>query len=258
MENRIKKLFTKKGKNILSIYFTAGYPYLDSTSVIINELQKSRVDMLEIGIPFSDPLADGKTIQESSETALKNGMSLKLLFEQLKNVRKTIDMPLLLMGYLNPVLQYGVKNFCKKCREIDIDGVIIPDLPVQEYLDDYKEIFDEHNLNNIFLITPQSSDERIRWIDKNSNGFIYAVSSFSITGNKLEINERKKNYFEKIRQMNLKNPIMIGFGISDKNSFEFACEYANGAIIGSAFINAIKESKNLNKSIKNFISTIKK
>lgn len=255
--NRITKLFQEKKKNILSIYFTAGFPKLNDTINIIKELQNNDIDMIEIGIPFSDPLADGPTIQHSSETALKNGITMKLLFEQLellpiKNPRPAI----LLMGYLNPVLQYGVEDFCKKASELNIDGVIIPDLPMQEYLDEYKLMFEKYNLKNIFLITPQTSEKRIHQIDEHSSGFIYMVSSASTTGAKSGIGAEQENYFKRIESMKLKNPVLIGFGISDHNTFSKACEYSNGAIIGSAFIKAIDNSKDLKKDIKNFLNNV--
>jgi len=255
--NRITKLFSHK-KNILSVYFTAGFPKVDSVITIINELERVGVDMIEIGIPFSDPLADGPVIQHSSELALENRMSLKLLFEQLLNSDVSqSEAAILLMGYLNPILQFGVKNFCKKAHSIGIDGVIIPDLPISEYLNDYKAIFDKYALKNIFLITPQTSEKRIRYIDNNSNGFIYMVSSSSTTGTKTSVDENTQKYFLRIKKMNLKNPLMIGFGISDKRDFSKACDYANGAIIGSAFINAIGNNKQLKKSINNFIKEIR-
>jgi tryptophan synthase alpha chain len=252
--NRINKLFKEK-KNILSIYFTAGFPKLNDTTIILDELQNSQVDMIEIGIPFSDPLADGPIIQHSSEVALKNGMSLKVLFEQLSTAN--CQLPILLMGYLNPVLQFGVENFCRKANAVGIGGIIIPDLPIDEYLSEYKSIFEKYNLKNIFLITPQTSEKRIRYIDEHSDGFIYIVSSSSTTGVKNGIDREKEKYFSRIKNMNLKNPLMIGFGIGDKKSFSKACEYANGAIIGSAFIKAIGNSKELKKDIHGFIKQIK-
>jgi tryptophan synthase alpha chain len=256
MQNRINNLFGNKAKKILSIYFTAGYPGLNDTGLILKALQESGADLVEIGMPFSDPLADGPTIQESNQAALDNGMNLKLLFSQLENIRVEISIPLLLMGYLNPVLQYGVENFCKKCRETGIDGVILPDLPMQEYLENYQAIFAEYGLKNIFLITPQSSEERIRWIDENSAGFIYMVSSSSTTGAKAGISKVQEKYFARVRDMQLKNPVLVGFGISDHNSFARATEYAAGVIIGSAFIKAITGSKDLEGDIKNFVNMI--
>ncbi|MGZ4034721.1 MAG: tryptophan synthase subunit alpha [Bacteroidia bacterium] len=256
--NRINKLFENKKKDVLSIYFTSGYPQLNDTVTIINELTNNNVDMIEIGMPFSDPLADGPTIQRSSEIALENGMSIKLLFEQLKNIREnSLETALILMGYLNPVLQYGVEKFCKDASALGIDGVIIPDLPMQEYLNEYKTIFEKYNLKNIFLITPQTSEERIRLIDEYSDGFIYVVSSTSTTGVADEIAVEQENYFKRIRDMKLKNPLMIGFGISNHKTFSKACEYANGAIIGSAFIKALDKSKDLKKYIEGFVEYIK-
>lgn len=249
--NKIQKLFLEKKKNILSIYFTAGFPKLEDTNRILSELENAEVDMIEIGIPFSDPLADGPTIQHSSEVALKNGMTLKLLFEQLQTAN--CQLPTLLMGYLNPVLQFGIENFCKSANEVGISGVILPDLPMDEYLSEYKNIFEKYNLKNIFLITPQTSEKRIRMIDKNSDGFIYAVSSASTTGTKMGIDSEKEKFFQRIKKMNLKNPVMIGFGISDKESFNKACEYANGAIIGSAFIKHLENRG----EVKDFISRIR-
>lgn len=239
MENRITALFKRKDKNLLSIYFTAGYPELNDTLPIISALEKNGADLIEIGMPFSDPVADGPVIQQSSEIALKNGMTINLLFEQLKEIRKSVSIPLILMGYLNPVMQYGIADFCKKCRETGIDGTIIPDLPLEIYEAEYKEIFEENSLSNIFLITPQTSNERIGKIDTLSTGFIYMVSSSSTTGVKGSVNEEQIIYFERIRNINLRSKRLIGFGISDKISFEKACVYANGAIIGSAFVQAL-------------------
>ncbi len=255
--NRIEKLFKEKNGNILSVYFTAGFPEVGDTERIINQLQNSGVDLIEIGIPFSDPLADGPTIQYSNEVALKNGMTVKILFDQLKNIRKSITVPLVLMSYFNPVLQYGIENFCRNAFESGIDGVIIPDLPVQNYLDEYKTIFEKNYLFNILLITPQTSESRIRIIDDNSKGFIYMVSSSSITGTKSEISDIQREYFIKVKKMNLKNPILIGFGISDRNTFNEACQFGNGAIIGSSFIRAIQKNGELNANIRKFINDIK-
>ncbi len=225
-----------KEKKLLSIYFTAGYPHLEDTVTIIQKLEKNGIDMIEIGLPFSDPLADGPTIQESSAKALKSGMTTLKLFEQLKDIRKSVSIPLLIMGYFNPILQYGVEEFCKKCAEIGIDGMIIPDLPVDVYTQEYKAIFEKYDLINVLLITPQTSPERIRFIDSVSNGFIYMVSSASVTGKTKGFGEETIAYFERISEMNLKNPQIIGFGISDKQSFTQTTEFAKGAIIGSAFI----------------------
>ena len=258
--NRLTELFLRKKNNILSIYFTAGFPNLDDTNLILDELAGSGVDMIEIGIPFSDPLADGPVIQHSSEVALKNGMSVKLLFEQLRKSpipNPQSPIPCLLMGYLNPVLQFGVENFCKRASEVGISAVILPDLPMEEYLKDYKLIFDKYDLKNIFLITPQTPEKRIRHVDEHSDGFIYMVSSSSTTGVKKGISLEKEEYFYRIQEMKLKSPVMIGFGIGDKRSFSRACEYASGAIIGSAFINAISLTESVGNSVREFIGSIK-
>jgi tryptophan synthase alpha chain len=236
------ELSENKEKKLLSIYFTAGYPKPDDTITIIQELEKNGVDMIEIGLPFSDPLADGPTIQESSTKAIKNGMTTLKLFDQLKNIRKSVSIPLLIMGYFNPILQFGVEEFCKKCAETGIDGLIIPDLPVDIYTEKYKVIFEKYDIINVFLITPQTSQERIRFIDSVSNGFIYMVSSAGVTGTTKGFGDETKAYFKRISVMNLKNPQIIGFGISDKKSFEQATEFSKGAIIGSAFIKHLTEN----------------
>ncbi len=251
--NRINQKLQKNDK-LLSIYFTAGYPNLNDTSSIIKNLESSGVDMIEIGLPFSDPLADGPTIQQSSSQALKNGMTTEILFSQLKNIRKNVNIPLLIMGYFNPIMQYGVEDFCIKCAEVGIDGLIIPDLPVDVYHKKYQEIFKKYNLVNVFLITPQTSEERIRFIDSISQGFIYMVSSASTTGVQNSFGESQKNYFEKIAKMNLRSPQIIGFGISNKETFKLATQYAKGAIIGSAFVKFL--NKNSVGNIKNFINSI--
>ena len=235
MSNRIKSKL-QEDKKLLSIYFTAGYPSLYDTVQIIQDLEKNGVDMIEIGLPFSDPLADGPTIQESSTHALKNGMTTELLFDQLKDIRKSVSIPLIIMGYFNPMLQYGVEAFCEKCHEIGIDGLIMPDLPLDVYQSDYEAIFKKYGLLNIFLITPQTSDQRIHQIDKASDGFIYMVSSASVTGSKSGFGQEQENYFERIAAMNLKNTQIVGFGIKDAETFKQATKTAKGAIIGSAFI----------------------
>lgn len=255
--NKINNLFKQKNNNILSIYFTAGFPSLHDTVTIIKELQDNGVDMIEVGMPFSDPLADGPTIQHTSEVALSNGMTIKLLFDQLSKAEiKKSRAAILLMGYLNPVLQYGIEQFCKDAAALGVDGVILPDLPMQEYLDEYKSTFEKYNLKNVFLITPQTSEARVRFIDEHSDGFIYMVSSASTTGAKSEIQNSQETYFRRIKAMNLKNPTLIGFGISDGKTFEKACEYANGAIIGSAFVKAAATSENLKKDISTFVKGI--
>ena len=235
MDNRIiSKL--QEGRKLLSIYFTAGYPAKNDTVKIIQDLEKNGVDMIEIGLPFSDPLADGPTIQESSTAALKKGMGTHVLFEQLTDIRKTVSIPLIIMGYFNPMLQYGVEAFCKKCQEVGIDGIIMPDLPLDVYQNEYESLFKKYGLINIFLITPQTSDERIKQIDDASDGFIYMVSSASVTGSKSGFGQEQENYFERIASMNLKNPQIVGFGIKDAETFQQATKRAKGAIIGSAFI----------------------
>jgi tryptophan synthase alpha chain len=254
--NRINKLFQNKKERILSVYFTAGYPKLDDTVSIIEELVKNGVDLIEIGMPFSDPVADGPVIQHSSLIALQNGMSIKKLFEQLKNIRGTVDIPLILMGYINPVLQYGVDAFCKKCNEIGIDGLIIPDLPLDVYQEEFKAVFEANNLHNIFLITPQTSDERLKLIDGVSSGFIYMVSSNSTTGAKSSVSDFQREYFERVRNIGIKNPRLIGFGISNAETFSNACQYASGAIIGSAFVKALEGRESLEEKVSEFINSI--
>ena len=254
MKNRIDEVF-KKNKKLLSIYFSAGHPNLDDTKFILKNLQSSGVDMIEIGLPFSDPLADGPVIQKSSSKALRNGMTTETIFNQLEGIRKEINIPLIIMGYFNPIMQYGVQRFCEKCKLIGIDGLIIPDLPIDIYKDNYKELFDKNGLYNIFLITPQTSVERINYIDKVSKGFIYMVSSASVTGVKNNFSEIQTKYFKRIKSMNLKNPTIVGFGISNHETFNLSVKYSNGAIIGSAFINFLEKKKV--KKINNFIKTIR-
>jgi tryptophan synthase alpha chain len=248
--NRIKQLFEKKQKDILSIYFTAGFPHLEDTCEVIRELQANGVDLIEIGIPFSDPMADGPTIQDSGTAALRNGMTLKALFEQLKDIRKEVTIPLIMMGYLNPILQYGFENFCKQCTETGIDGAIIPDLPFNDYINDYKPVADKYGIKVIMLITPETSDERIRLIDEYTDGFIYMVSSAATTGIQKSFDEKKQEYFRRIDAMNLRNPRLIGFGISNKTTLEAAQANANGAIIGSKFITLLKESAGVKDAVK--------
>lgn len=255
--NRIDQVFEKKKEGILSVYYTAGFPELDDTVRIAEYLEKAGADFIEIGMPFSDPLADGPTIQDSSMQALQNGMSLKLLFEQLYNVRQSVSIPVILMGYMNPVMQFGVENFCKHCQQVGVDALILPDLPMQEYLNEYKELFESYGLYNIFLITPQTSEARVRLIDEHSHGFIYMVSSASITGAKSNISDEQIGYFERVKAMQLSNPTLIGFGISNHETFSQACSYANGAIIGSAFIKTLSEGKNIEQDITQFISSVK-
>ena len=252
--NRIKQKL-QEDKKLLSLYFTAGYPAIDDTVSILTQLQESGVDMVEIGLPFSDPLADGPTIQESSTAALKNGMTTEKLFSQLDGIRETIHIPLIVMGYFNPMLQYGVEKFCKRCQEIGIDGIIMPDLPLAEYEAEYKTIFEKYGLINVFLITPQTSDARIQQLDAASDGFIYMVSSASTTGGTSGFSNTTSDYFERIAAMNLKSQQIIGFGISNEETFKAATAHQKGAIIGSAFIKHI--TKNGPDSVADFVKTIR-
>jgi len=256
MNNRINKLFQEKKGQVLSVYFTAGYPNLEDTVPVIQELVRNGVDLIEIGMPFSDPVADGPVIQHSSLISLQNGMSIRKLFSQLENIRQSVDIPLILMGYINPVLQYGVGAFCQKCKEIGIDGLIIPDLPMDVYEEEFKPIFEANNLHNIFLITPQTSDERLKVIDNASSGFIYMVSSNATTGAKTSVSDFQKQYFERVNSIKLKNPRLIGFGISNAETFANACQYASGAIIGSAFVKALEGEGSLAEKVSGFINLI--
>lgn len=258
MKNRIDQLFETKKENILSVYFTAGYPGLNDTAEIICELEKNGTDLIEIGIPFSDPTADGPTIQQSSEKALKNGMTLERLFQQLSSIRASVKIPLILMGYINPVLQFGIERFGQKCHETGIDGLILPDLPLEEYQHHFKKTFKKYHLHHILLITPQTPEKRVREIDEGTDGFIYMVSSASVTGEGKKVEDFNRDYFERINHMNLKNPRLIGFGISDHSTFDNACKYANGAIIGSAFVKSLQTpNTDIATAIRNFISRIR-
>lgn len=256
--NRITELFVRQPAENLNVYFTAGYPQLNDTRRVLSALQEAQVDLVEIGMPYSDPVADGETIQQSNQQALENGMTVRLLFEQLEGMRADgITVPVLLMGYLNPVIQFGIEHFCARCAEVGVDGLILPDMPMDVYLREYKTIFEKYGLLNIFLVTPQTSDPRIRQIDSVSEGFIYTVSSASVTGSKTGVSDNMETYFERINAMNLRNPRLIGFGIQDRATFEKACHYAHGAIIGSAFIRILQDSKAFEYKIKDFIGSIK-
>ncbi len=254
--NRLNNLFETKKNNLLSIYFTAGYPALNTTVKIAEALEKAGADFLEIGFPYSDPVADGPIIQNSSQRALENGMTLNQLFEELKELRNKVSIPVMLMGYVNPIVQYGVENFSKKATEVGVDGLIVPDLPIYEYEKLYAGIFKQYNLSNIFMVTPQTSTERIRKIDELSSSFVYLLSSSTITGVNLKLSDAIEGYYQRIKDMNLKNPTIFGFGITNNNSFKKACEYANGAIVGTAFVKLLSEDNYLEK-IPEFIKSIK-
>jgi len=263
IQNRITDLFAQKSERLLNVYFTAGFPDLTDTVTVLRGLQQAGVDLVEIGMPYSDPVADGETIQQSNGRALANGMSLKTLFDQLAGCRSegqsgdAITVPILLMGYINPVLQFGVENFCRACREVGVDGVILPDLPLDLFLAEYADTFREYGLLNVNLITPQTSDARIRHIDAESDGFIYMVSSASITGSTKGVSEPMRAYFERIEAMNLRNPRLIGFGINDHETFDMACANASGAIVGSAFIRHLEQNGTSPEGISAFVKTIR-
>jgi tryptophan synthase alpha chain len=253
--SRLQNLFAAKKANVLNMYCTAGYPNLNSTVEVINALQNNGVDIIELGMPYSDPLADGEVIQQSGSVALQNGMTIGVLLEQLKDVRKNIHVPIILMGYMNPVLQYGFEKFCAAAASVGIDGLILPDLPIYEFENIYSTILKKYNLDFIFLVTPETSEQRIKKIDELSAGFIYAVSSSSTTGNNKPI-EDQKEYFKKLQQMNLRNPILVGFGIKDKKTFESACAFTNGAIIGSAYIKALHHTTDIETTTASFLQQI--
>lgn len=254
--NRIDELFNRKQKEILNIYYTAGHPHLDSTVEIACCLERAGVDIIELGIPYSDPLADGETIQDSSSRALKNGMTLSLLFDQIKEIRKHVQIPIILMGYYNQMIQYGESTFVNDAKESGVDGFIIPDLPLEIFQNDYQNLFNKSDMRINFLITPQTSDERIIKAASLSNGFLYVVSQSSITGKSSSFSEDQFSYFKKIAGLNIECPKLIGFGIHDHQSFQTACQFANGAIIGSAFIRAIDQSNSLEDTIFNFVSKV--
>ncbi|MDR2916671.1 MAG: tryptophan synthase subunit alpha [Tannerella sp.] len=254
--NRINKLFETGKKDLLSIYFCAGYPEVNNTVDVIRTLEKNGVDMIEIGIPFSDPMADGVVIQNAATQALKNGMSLHYLFDQLKDIRDDVKMPLLFMGYLNPIMQYGFENFCKSCNECGIDGCVIPDLPFEDYINDFKPVADQYGIKVVMLITPETSEDRIRLIDEQTDGFIYMVSSAATTGAQQSFDEQKQAYFHRINSMSLRNPRMVGFGISNKETFRAACDNASGAIIGSKFVTLLGENKSPEIAMKKLLAVL--
>ncbi|MEP7144486.1 MAG: tryptophan synthase subunit alpha [Ferruginibacter sp.] len=253
--NRIDQLFREKHHHVLSVYCTAGYPHLNSIADVLTSLQKHGTDIVEIGMPYSDPLADGPVIQQSNMVALENGMSIPVLFEQLKNIRNSIQLPILLMGYVNPILQFGLERFCEAAETVGVDGIILPDLPMLEFETEYQQLFEKHNLRFVFLVTPETSEERIKKIDGLSSGFLYAVSSSSTTGNSKFIGGQE-TYFKKLQAMKLKNPILVGFGIRDRSTFQSACQYTNGALIGSAYIKALENTSSVDLSTKEFLNTI--
>jgi len=255
--SRLNKLFEEKQKDILNIYFTAGFPELQDTARIVLALDKAGVDLVEIGMPYSDPMADGETIQRSGAKALKNGMKLKILFEQLSKIRTQTNIPIILMGYFNQVMQYGERNFFQACKDVGVDGLILPDLPLEVYAREYKSLFTEYGLSSVFLLSPQSEDDRARRVDELSSGFIYVVADASITGGNKDITPEQVDYFNRIKALELKTPKLIGFGISNNKNFSSACEHAHGAIIGSAFIRAL-ENDSSDEGIKNFVDAIRK
>lgn len=257
MENRLHQLFKNARKPLLSVFYTAGFPKLDDTSVVAESLEKAGADLIEIGIPFSDPVADGPTIQQSNKVALDNGITLPQILKQVSGIRKSVKLPIILMGYLNPVMQYGVEKFAKDAAAAGVDGVILPDMPLPEYEREYRRVFDEAGLLLTFLISPTTSDDRIRQIDRISNGFIYAVSASSTTGAKKGFAPEQLQYFDRLKKMKLRNPFLIGFGISNKETFSQASEYSAGAIVGSAFVSMLKDSKNIEQDVKRFVEEIK-
>jgi tryptophan synthase alpha chain len=256
--NRINKLFQEKNSGLLSLYFCAGHPTVESTGSIIKAIEQNGIDFIEVGIPFSDPMADGPVIQDAATKALRNGMTLRKLFAQITEVRKEgVKLPLILMGYMNPIYQMGYEAFFRNCKEADVDGVIIPDLPFRDYMEEVKPIADKYDIRIIMLITPETSDERIRFIDDNTDGFIYMVSSAATTGAQKEFDQAKQAYFNKVNQMGLKHPRMIGFGISNKQTLESAQRNAAGAIIGSKFVTLLDELKDPQKAVSALLSALK-
>jgi tryptophan synthase alpha chain len=253
--SRLNNLFQQKNKRILNVYCTAGYPTLQSTINVMSSLQENGADLIELGMPYSDPLADGPVIQASSSKALQNGMTISTLFNQLKDFRKDITVPVILMGYLNPLLQYGFEKFCAKAAEVGIDGIIIPDIPMYEFQQVYSAVIKKYGLDFIFLVTPETSEERIKKLDQLSSGFLYAVSSSSITGSDKDFSP-VETYLHKLQSLKLKNPVLVGFGIKDKSTFETACKYANGAIIGSAYIKALESDDNVEMATREFLNGI--
>ncbi len=253
--SRLANLFASKQKNILNVYCTAGYPHLNSTIDMIAALTENGVDIIELGMPYSDPLADGPVIQQSGNIALANGMTIAVLFEQLKTLRQVSNIPLILMGYMNPVLQYGFEKFCKEAASVGVDGLILPDLPEYEFETEYGAIIKANGLDFIFLVTPETSEERVRKLDELSTGFLYAVSSSATTGKDKDF-DAVETYLQRLASMSLKNPVLVGFGIKDRPTFQSACKHANGAIIGTAFIQALEGTSDLKATVKQFLATV--
>jgi tryptophan synthase alpha chain len=255
--NRIKSLFENKREGVLSVYYTAGFPSLHDTVAIAQHLRDAGVDIIEIGIPFSDPVADGPVIQMSNKQSLDQGMTLRLLLEQVKAIRESVQLPIVLMGYLNPVMQYGFEEFFRDAALAGVDGVILPDLPLEEYASTYQPLLKKHNLVNTLLVTPQTPEDRVRKMDQLTEGFLYAVSSSSTTGARSDFSKDQELYFQRLKKMDLKNPFLIGFGVSNASTFQTVCRYAAGAIVGSAFIRALSESKDLGDTTKKFVEQLK-
>jgi tryptophan synthase alpha chain len=253
--SRITDLFARKNKRVLSVYYTAGYPELDSTLPVMHALQASGADLIELGMPYSDPLADGPVIQASGSKALAGGMTIATLFAQLKDFRSTTTLPVLLMGYMNPVLQYGFDKFCATAAAVGVDGLILPDLPIYEFETEYGPIIRKYGLDFVFLVTPETSEERVRKVDALSSGFVYAVSSSSTTGKDKDMSHQQ-SYFDRLQQMQLRNPVLIGFGIKDKATFDAACLHANGAIIGTAYIRALEDTTDIPGATRQFLSSV--
>lgn len=259
MNHRISQLFSRQPETkVMSVFTTAGFPGLYDTIPVCRALQQAGVDMIELGFPFSDPLADGPTIQASNSQALQQGMSLSVLFQQLRELRTHVSIPVLLMGYLNPVLQYGMERFCRDCHDVGIDGLILPDLPFDQYLSEYKALWDSYQIASVFLITEFTSPERIRAIDQHTNGFLYVVSSAAVTGDRLRVDQSRTAYFQRIQNMHLHNPCMVGFGIRDADSFRNSVQYAQGGILGSAFLEAIRDTQDLESTIVSWVQQIRK
>ena len=254
--SRIQELFKRKTKEVLNVYCTAGFPELNSTLSVMRSLQNSGADLIELGMPYSDPLADGPVIQASGSRALENGMTIQVLFEQLSGFRKGISVPVILMGYMNPVLQYGFEKFCADAAAVGVDGLILPDLPEYEFETEFGAIIKKHGLDFIFLVTPETSEQRIKKLDALSTGFLYAVSSSATTGKDKDF-DAVEIYLQRLQSMQLKNPVLVGFGIKDKETFESACKYANGAIIGTAFIKALEGTENVSESVRLFMNGLK-